>query len=279
MTPYYYQDDYVTLYCADCRDVLGQIADDSVQIMITDPPYSSGARQDAQKQARGSMLRSMEDDEWFSHDEMTTWGFSWFIRSVFSALRQKMTDGAHVYNFIDWRQTPVLYGLLESCGFRVNQCLVWAKEQIGMGAHWRSQHENIVFASKGTPAPMLTRSLGSVLRAPSVSPLKKFHPTQKPTGLIQTIIDAIPGELVLDPFAGAGSTLVAAKNCRRKAIGIEIEEYFCEMAANRLAQEVLPFVTICPQLVQAALLPEAEADLCGLVENAPDANVGAPALI
>jgi site-specific DNA-methyltransferase (adenine-specific) len=237
----YYQDDYATLYCADCRDIIDRIADDSVQILITDPPYSSGARQDAQRQGRGSMLRGIEDEDWFSHDAMTTWGFNWFIRSVFTFARPKMTEGAHAYVFIDWRQTPNLYGMLEACGFRVNQCLVWAKENPGMGSHWRSQHENIVFASKGTAAPMLTRSLGSVLRSPSVPPLKKFHPTQKPAGLIQTILDAIPGDLVLDPFCGSGSTLVAAKTCRRKAIGVEIEERYCEMAATRLAQEVLPF--------------------------------------
>lgn len=88
----------------------------TVGLIITDPPYSSGARTDSEKQVRGAMLRSMEDADWFSHDAMTTWGFSWFIRSVFTDLRQKLAPHGHVYVFIDWRQTPNVYGMLEACG-------------------------------------------------------------------------------------------------------------------------------------------------------------------
>jgi len=78
-----------------------------------------------------------------------------------------------------------------------------------------------------------------VIESPRVPPDKLRHPNEKPTGAIIPLIRAHPGDLVLDPFMGSGTTLVAAKLEGRKAIGIEIEEKYCEIAAKRLAQGVL----------------------------------------
>lgn len=188
------------------------------------------------------MLRSMEDEDWFSHDAMTTWGFSWFLRGVLVDLRPKLVEGAHLYIFCDWRQTPNLYGMLESCGYRVNHCLVWEKEHYGMGTWWRNQHENIVFASLGIPAPMLDRGMGSVIRYPAVSSQARVHPTEKPIGLIRRLMRAVPGNAILDPFAGAGPVLRAAKELGRHAIGVDVNPQHCQTALRRLAQQVLPLV-------------------------------------
>jgi site-specific DNA-methyltransferase (adenine-specific) len=220
------------LHLADCREVIPTLT--RPELVITDPPYSSGARTDSERQVRGAMLRSMEDQDWFSHDAMTTWGFNWFIRSVFFDLRQKLPEGAHLYIFIDWRQTPNVYGMLEACGFRVNHCLVWAKTHFGMGTYWRNQHENIVFASNGMPADMLDRGMGSVLTAPGVSPTARQHPTEKPIDLLAKIIRAAPGDEVFDPFMGSGSTGVAAIKCGRKFIGCEISPTHFDTACRRL---------------------------------------------
>lgn len=151
-------------------DAIVRMADvGEVDAIITDPPYSSGARRDADKQVRGAMLRGMDDADWFSHDTMTAWGFSWFLRALFAEARPHLSAGAHLYVFCDWRQTPNVYAVLESCGYRVNHCLVWRKPHYGMGSCWRNQHENIVFASLGMPAPMLNRGVGSVLDAGNVA--------------------------------------------------------------------------------------------------------------
>ena len=237
MTPYY---DHagITIYHGDCREILPHLP--KVDLVLTDPPYASGARRDAERQVRGAMLRSLEDEDWFSHDSMTAWGFGWFLRSTLHQLRSQLSEGAHVYIFTDWRMTPTVYGMAEACGYRVNHCLVWDKSHYGMGAYWRNQHENIVFASLGTPSEMLNRGMGSVLRFPGVSPVTRKHPTEKPAELIIEILGAVPGDLILDPFMGSGTTLLAAKQLGRRAIGIEIEEKYCEIAVKRLAQEILP---------------------------------------
>ena len=237
MTKPYYDHAGITIYHGDCREILPQL--ESVDLVLTDPPYASGARRDANRQVRGSSLRGLENTEWFSHDAMTTWGFQWFMRSVLLLL--KLKPGAHIYWFTDWRMTPTVYGMLEAHGFRVNHCLVWAKTYFGMGTYWRNQHENIVFASYGKPRDMAHQDRGTVLTCPSVSSQSRIHPTEKPQKLLLEIIRTAGGSTVLDPFMGSGATLRAAKDSGCKAIGIEIEEKYCEIAANRLRQEVFNF--------------------------------------
>lgn len=253
MNPYYEQDG-ITIYHGDCREVLPLLPVNSVDLVLTDPPYASGARGDANKGMRGSMTRSVDDADWFSHDSMTTWGFNWFLRSVLAPLHRTTAEGSHLYWFTDWRMTPVLYGMLEAHGYRVNHCLVWDKRHFGMGSYWRNQYEHIIFASLGQPLPMLDRGRGTVLSFPTVSAANRDHPTEKPVELLRSIIGAVPGGTVLDPFMGCGSTLRAAKDLGRKAIGIEIEERYCEIAANRLAQGVLALTTDPHD--QSGVLPE-----------------------
>jgi site-specific DNA-methyltransferase (adenine-specific) len=124
--------------------------------------------------------------------------------------------------------------MLEACGYRVNQCLVWDKAHFGMGTYWRNQHENIVFASAGMPSPMLDRGMGSVLTCPAVSPTARLHPTEKPIALLSRIIEAIPGETVLDPFMGSGPTAVAAMDCGRRFVGCEINPHHFDTARRRV---------------------------------------------
>jgi len=240
VTPYYH-DGQVTLYCGDCRDVLPLLDDASIDLVLTDPPYASGARRDADRQVRGSMMRATEDEDWFSHDAMTTWGFTWFLRGILTDTRRVLKRGAHLYVFTDWRQQPNVYGMLEATGYRVNHSLVWDKSHFGMGTYWRNQHEHIVFASNGMPTAMLNRGMGSVIRCPSVPSEQRVHPTEKPGELLRRILAAVPGDVVFDPFAGSGTTLRAAKDLGRRAIGVEINPDNCKEAVKRLQQSVLPF--------------------------------------
>jgi len=226
----------IQLHLGDCLEVLPTLDAGSVDAVITDPPYASGARRDAQRQVRGAMLRSLDDADWFSHDAMTSWGYAWFLRGVLNQLRPKLKAGSHLYVFSDWRQTPNVYAMLESCGYRVNHCLVWAKTHFGMGSYWRNQHEHIIFASAGQPRGMLNRGMGSVLTAKAVSSASRVHPTEKPAELLQRIIAAIPGDTILDPFMGSGTTGVACVKTGRNFIGIEIDPDYYAIAEKRIAE-------------------------------------------
>jgi site-specific DNA-methyltransferase (adenine-specific) len=110
-----------------------------------------------------------------------------------------------------------------------------------MKGRFRNHLEYVVWASHG--APEGTDDYPSTLiQVPTVGHTERQHVTQKPVKLIRELTRVVPGESinVLDPFMGSGSTLVAAKYAGHRAIGIEIEERYCEIAANRCAQEVLP---------------------------------------
>ena len=225
----------VDLFCGDALELMDKAS--GADLVITDPPYSSGARRDAERQVRrASMLREFDDDDWFSHDTMTTWGFAWFFRGLLCRLRTILPKGAHVYVFTDWRQTPNVYGAMESAGLRVNHCLVWNKMHYGMGSTWRNQHENIVFGSVGQPAQMRDRGMGSVISCRGVRSSDRIHPTEKPVELLETIVRAAPGDVVFDPFMGSGSTGVAARRAGRGFIGFDVDQQWVDIAAGRLGQ-------------------------------------------
>ena len=120
---------------------------------------------------------------------------------------------------------------------------------MGMGHHYRRSYEVVLVAQVAGAACKWydeTHRIENIIRpntfANKIIPSKDQHPTEKPVGLAAHFIGlhSQAGETVLDPFMGSGTTLRAAKDLNRKAIGIEIEEKYCEIAAKRMAQEVLP---------------------------------------
>jgi site-specific DNA-methyltransferase (adenine-specific) len=239
MKPYYDQDG-ITIFHGDALDVLAGMETNAVGAVFTDPPYSSGARNAATMRARGSMRREEGEygkDDWIGSDNLTAHGFTMLVRLLgVETLRVVARDG-HLFSFIDWRQLPVLMGAFESAGWSPRALLVWDKIHFGMGNGFRQQAEFILHASKGTGDNFAEHDTGTVLREKRQQD-EIGHPTAKPVGVVQRCLRAIPGD-VLDPFMGSGTTLLAARNLGRKAIGIEIEERYCEIAARRLDQTVL----------------------------------------
>lgn len=245
MTPYY-EDESCTIYHGDCLDVLeaGVIrtyptpTEGFVQAVVMDPPYASGARTEVSKPASGQMLRGQRFAKPIENDQMTTAGFVWLMRETARAFMPMLAEGGGVLSFIDWRSWPNLVGALESVNLRVNDMVVWDKQAIGMGHAFRKRHELILYASKGV-ATVYDKSVGTVI--PVARQMNDDHPSPKPVGLIERLLRVTTsvGQIVLDPFMGCGPTLVAAKAMGRQAIGVELDERYCEVAARRLSQEVL----------------------------------------
>jgi DNA modification methylase len=236
----YYDDGTCVIYHGDTLDVLASLTE-PVAAVVTDPPYASGTRLEAHKSTSGAMLRAGRfADRPIELDQMTTTGFVWMMRAVAADCRRLLPDGGSFLSFIDWRQWPNLVGALETCNYRVQGMIVWDKGHFGLGNGFRSQHELICHASKGTPV-IHDKGCGNVLHAAREQPID--HPSPKPIELMQRLIQVVTpeGGTVLDPFMGSGTTLRAAKDLGHKAIGIEMEERYCEIAAKRLGQEVLDF--------------------------------------
>jgi len=228
----YYQDSAVTIYHGDCREVLPAL-DIAPVVLLTDPPYSSGGYQEAGK-AGGSI--GTRGNEVIALDNLSTRGYQRLMREVLRACQS--VDEAYI--FTDWRMWVYTFDALEDGGWRVRNMLVWDKGQMGMGMPWRNQHELIAYA-KRTPTKIMDGKRGNVLCVKRSG--NKMHPTEKPMDLCTALLDNSQPGLVLDPFAGSGTTLVAAKLLGRQAVGIEMDERHAETAAKRCGQGVLDFGT------------------------------------
>jgi len=210
MTPYYEQDG-VTIYHGDCRKVLGLwtgLRMQSFDLLLTDPPYGIGA----------DTHEGPENHGWRQY-ESTGWdGCAADAETI--ALARAICRHAVVWggNYFDLPAG--------------NRWLVWDKGQ----RDFSLADGELAWTSERGAVRFLSYARGKALAAES-----REHPTQKPLEVITWCLSFFPNcKTVLDPFMGSGTTLVAAKRLGRKAIGIELEEKYCEIAAKRLQQGALP---------------------------------------
>lgn len=237
----YYDHKGITIYHGDCREVIYQLG--MVNAVVTDPPYCSGGFNEAGKRAaKGMGLRSetIREVGWFVNDNMTTAGIGWMLSHVAGWCARHIPPGGTLTAFTDWRMVPHLVPAIESSGMRYQSLIVWAKPNAGLGNGFKAQHELAMHFSNGTPTYYALDG-SNVINEKRVHSSEREHQTQKPVGLIAEIIRVTTdeGQIVLDPFMGSGSTLVAAKQMGRRAIGIELDEKYCEIAVERLRQDVL----------------------------------------
>ena len=218
----FYTDDFVTIYHGDCRDVLPMLRQ-RFEAIITDPPYAIPT-QVAQTR---TITRNVGD---LSIAEAG-------LEAMFRECDRRLIDGGRYFVFCDGTSYPVLSRVFY--GRFTTALLVWDKGRIGMGREFRKSHELILHAwERQTPLVDANgKGYADVLRCAPVGD-DRVHDAQKPVGLISQLL-RVCGANVLDPFAGSGTTLVAAKQDGHKAVGIEIDERNCELAANRCRQGVL----------------------------------------
>ena len=210
----YYQDDYVTLYHGDCLEHPELWA--GADVLVTDPPYGiSWTLGDNPKKSSKAHNGILNDQNTEARDT----AIRLFLPKpalIFGTWRQQVPDPKQT---LVWRK-PADAGVVGSTtGYRTDTELIFL-----VGA-WPQR--NCAWSS------LLTTDAGK-------HSYLEGHPHSKPVPLMETLIDRCPPGVVADPFAGSGSTLVAAKRLGRRAIGVELEEKYAEIAARRLAQEVLP---------------------------------------
>lgn len=244
-----------TLMLGDCIERMRDIADASVDLVLTDPPYSSGATREAGRTAYAkTMTRSTKGDaaRWFGTDSLSTRGFMTLIRLCALEWQRVLKPGGHAVVFIDWRmddhlaeaiedadyqrRKALMGDTIETADLRRARMLVWDKVNMGMGTHFRHQYELALRFTKGVGTPPLRRDVGDVLRCKPV----RFgaHPTEKPEELLGTIIETLcpVGGLVLDSFFGSCSAGVAAVNRGRRFVGVEREPQYFGVGWQRLTE-------------------------------------------
>lgn len=219
----YYADDWVTLYHADCRDVLPALVHDVAgSLVVTDPPY--GVTYSSNHNIGRGTAPITNDGTRLSLA---------LYRQVVPLLGQ----AGHILWFTRWDAWPDVWTILGQ-HHPLRGLLVWDKGHPGMGdlSHWGLSYELI--ASAGTGKINGGRD-GSVLDFQPVPSGGRNHPTEKPVALLAYLISKISPGIVVDPFAGSGSTLMAARQLGRRAIGIESDERYCEATARRFSQQTL----------------------------------------
>lgn len=218
MTAPYYQDEWVTLYHADCRELLSAFRVDGV---VTDPPYGinwsvegGGKRSNSRARHRRSFAPIVGDDAPFDPAPLLAMGLPTIL------------FGANHYA----DRLPANSGWI-----------VWDK-RVGMASTDQSDCE-LIWTNLGGAARMFRHVWNGGIRPvedrSSAKAWGVLHPTQKPISLMRWLVKRCPGEIIFDPYAGSGTTLRAAKDIGKRCVGIEIEERYCEVAAKRCAQEVL----------------------------------------
>lgn len=235
------------LYCGSCLDSESYAAvmnGDVAQMVITDPPYN--VKISGHVMGNGTV---QHDEFAMASGEMSPDEFTEFLTKAFDLVSAHAQDGAIVYSFMDWRhQLEILNAAAPSFG-PLKQLCIWVKDNGGMGNFYRSQHELVYVFKKGDAAHINNFEMGqngryrtNVWHYPGVNTFKgkghkllKLHPTVKPVSMIADAIRdcSKQGGIVLDPFAGSGTILLAAERTGRHARAIELEPKFVDTAIRR----------------------------------------------
>lgn len=199
----------------DCVEVLKSLPDKAVDLVVTDPPYLVNYRDRSG--------RTVKND-----------GGSPEFLGAFSDLYRVLKPGSFCVCFYGWNRVDQFFSAWREAGFRPVGHIVWKKEYSSSSAFLQYRHEQAYLLAKGNP-DRPAKPLADV--QPWEYSGNRAHPTEKAVGILSPLVRASskPGDIVLDPFSGSGSTAVAAALSGRRYIGIELEGHYCRHARTRLA--------------------------------------------
>jgi DNA modification methylase len=208
-----------TVLNGDCISVLGGFTSNSVDFVLTDPPYL------VRYQSR--------DGKRVHNDDNAAW-----LHPAFAQIHRVLKPGSYCVSFYGWNRVDRFFDAWTSAGFRVVGHLVFPKRYASGGKLLRYSHECAYLLAKGNVAPP-TSPIADVIAWKYTG--NRLHPTQKPVNSLRPLIEAFcpAGGLVLDPFCGSGSTLVAAQKIDRDYLGIEIDATHHKTAQDRLTPPVV----------------------------------------
>ena len=210
----------IDLKCGDCLELMKDIADKSIDMILTDPPYGINFQSHRRKVLHKRITNDINLD---------------WLDCYFKQCSRIMKDNTAIYCFCSWHNIDIFKSIFEKY-FKLKNILVWVKNNHGSGdlkASYAPKHEFILYGNKG-------RKLFNGKRMEDVFFANKtknnFHPTEKPTDLLKQFIQNSTEEndIVFDGFMGSGSTGVACINTNRSFIGIELDPKYFEIAKERI---------------------------------------------
>lgn len=224
------------LHQQDAVDWLRSLPDASVDLIVTDPPYES-----LEKHRRIGTTTRLKNSKASSN--------AWFkifpndrFEDLFTECYRVLKNHRHFYLFCDAETMFVVKPIAESVGFRFWKPLIWDKEKIGMGYHYRSRYEMILFFEKGK-RKLNDLSIADVIECPRIF---RGYPTEKPVPVSEILIQQSTqaGELIVDPFMGSGSVGLAALRQGRSFLGNDICSEAVTISQQRLTEFLSPEITI-----------------------------------
>ncbi|TMR10099.1 site-specific DNA-methyltransferase [Nonomuraea turkmeniaca] len=219
----FYEDDLVHLYQGDALDILAELGPGDADHVVTDPPYQTTGTSWATKAS--SWADTMNTAHWF-----TTW---------YQHVARILPDHGSFWSCCNWRTLPIVQRAAHDARLDITSVAVWHKDAIRTGSPrgLRADHELIAVMAKAA-FRIADRSAGDVWTIKTGTRKPHGHPAEKPVALparILELIQATPGQIILDPFAGSGTTAEAAKRRGHKVIAIEADAAWCQTIATRLA--------------------------------------------
>lgn len=217
----------VNLTCADAVTWLRTLPQASVDLVVTDPPYESLEKHRAVGTTTRLKISKGSSNPWFAVFPNRR------FPELFSEIYRALKPSSHFYLFCDPETAFIAKPMAEAAGFRFWKPLVWDKKSIGMGYHYRSRYEFILFFEKGKRR-LRDLSIADVISVPRV---RNGYPSEKPVELAEVLVrqSAAPGQLVVDPFLGSGSFGVAAVRAGCAFAGSDISERALAHARSRFA--------------------------------------------
>ncbi len=219
------------LYNTTALNLLGSLEDETVDLVLSDPPYLISHT--SNRRVKQKKFKEILND---THNELTEKGLETFLGEAHRVLK----NDSHIYIFCSWKKEPIFRKYFEQF-FTLKNVLIWDKGNHGSGdlkGAYGNRYELILFGHKGRLELNGKRFSDIITDFPKIHSTKLLHPHQKPISLLETLIlkSSDEGGIVVDPYAGVGSTLIAAKNTKRKSIGSEIDRAYYNEARILLGE-------------------------------------------
>ena len=239
-----------TIVTGDARELAKAIPDESVDLLVEDPPYGIGYSSSRKTNMNGNIRTTRND---FGADNLDV--------SIVAEYARVLKPTGALYLFTRWDVLPIWKDAIESAGLLVKQRIIWNKSHWKMGdlKYYGSQTEDILFCIKSRDHELHWNKRGGNLWSSSSSaylPEGQYdHPTQKPESIIRRIISnsSLPKNIVADLHCGSGTTPKVAKDLRRNYLAFEIDPAIADMARKRVAETQPPLLIDMPEQMSMSL--------------------------